>query len=94
MMGGGMMEEAIKAEMRLFVLETLVALLYAQQAKTSRDPAASVQALRAVLIEKAQKQTFAGVDPSLSDLLSAELEAAVDAALRKQMGWLGPPPAR
>lgn len=82
-------EEILKTEMRLSVLETLVALLYAGQHKMSGDPERSLEALRKSLTEKARAQVFVGLDPVVSDAASAELEAAVDAAIRLQRGWLG-----
>ena len=84
-----MNEGATKAEARLFVLETLVSLLYAANHKLAIDPAASVAGLREKLITKAKAQTFRNLDPASSDLFSAEIEAAVDAALAMQETWLG-----
>ena len=84
-------EATIKADMRLFVLESLVALLWASthRADLGSDPVYLVADLKKRLTDRARNQTFAGVDPALSDLLSAELEAAIDRAMAMQEGWLG-----
>jgi hypothetical protein len=85
-----MREDAVKTEMRLFVLETLVALMWASHHKTAPEgPAASVANLRERLIDKARRQMFSDIDPTLSEAYSAELEADVDEALALQEGWLG-----
>lgn len=83
------MEQVIKEEMRLFVLETLVSLLWAAQHQVTGDPAASVSRIKNLLIEKARRQTFGQIGPAYSDLLSAELESAIDDALAMQETWLG-----
>lgn len=84
-------DATIKAEMRLFVLEALVALLYATHHQRTPDPSVSLETLRDQLTSLARKQTFGVLGAAHSDLASAELEAAVDAALAHQRGWLGLP---
>jgi hypothetical protein len=70
-------EQAIKAEMRLWALEALVTNLLAMICTLDRDPAALLNQIRGRMIEGAKSRTFPGYDAAMSDLLSAELEAAV-----------------
>ena len=86
-------EAEIKAEMRLYVLETLTALLWAANHKMAGgDGSASLNAIRAQMLAKATQKTFPQFDPAQSDLLSAEIEEAIRAAFEMQREWLGLPP--
>jgi hypothetical protein len=72
-------EKSIKAEIRLYVIEFFVVTLFASLC-VQNDPSEPLKALdraKKALIEGARKQTFRRFDPAMSDLLSAELEAAV-----------------
>jgi hypothetical protein len=74
-----MNEKSIKAEMRLYAVESFVATLFAIHC-VELDPSEPLKPLESAkkgLIEGAQKKTFSRQDPAMSDLLSAELEAAV-----------------
>lgn len=69
-------ESAVKFEMRLFALESIVcqhlATFYQSQSPQL------FEAVRKQAIEGTKRQTFAGANPEQSDLLSAELETAID----------------
>jgi hypothetical protein len=75
-------EEQIKAECRLYALEWAVSMLFSAQFQ--QMGAAGVQMLeqtRQQALEGARGKTFPALDPAMSDLLSAELESAVDRLL-------------
>jgi hypothetical protein len=74
-------EDAIKAEMRLWALEVLVCNLFAVSLIATGRPGALFSQVRQQILQGAKLKTFSGVDPALSDLLSAELETAVDRLL-------------
>ncbi len=71
-------EKTIKAEMRLYAMETFVAslLLALCLQNAPDDPLAAFEKIRAQMTKGLRRQTFPDVDPAMSDLLSAELEAA------------------
>jgi hypothetical protein len=78
-------EQAIKAEIRLWALECVVSQLWATiYQMAGGDPLAHFEKRRKALLESARRQTFPNLDPAMSDLVSAELEAAVDALLGQQ----------
>ena len=81
--------DEVTAEMRLFVVENLLALLWAGNHMLNPNPSAVVSEFREKLIAKCRNQTFSTVDPVSSDLLSAELEVAVDRAISMQQEWMG-----
>jgi hypothetical protein len=70
-------EQAIKLEMRLWALEVLVCNILAVIASSDSDPNELMKKTREQMISGAQQHTFPEVDPAMSDLLSAELEAAI-----------------
>jgi hypothetical protein len=66
--------------MRLIAIENLVANAWAVlclQAGPS-TALATFEAARKQMLQGAHNQTFPDVDPAMSDLLSAELESAID----------------
>lgn len=69
-------EQKVQNEMRLFALESIIchhlATVYLSL------PREIFPAVRRATIEGAKKRTFAGVDAAESDLLSAELETAIN----------------
>jgi hypothetical protein len=74
-----MKEDAIKLEMRLYALECLASSDFAGFCLQSA-PNAPLKFLEMIgnqLIEVAGRRTFPRADPAMSDLLSAELEAAI-----------------
>ena len=81
-------EDAIRAELRLVALETLVTLLWCQGHLASGKPKESLEALEKTLLARARGTGFSGVGPAYSDLASAELEAAVASALQSQRDFL------
>jgi hypothetical protein len=75
-----MTEAEIKMEMRLYVLETLVANTLALTccAAEPADPVKAFDAAKKQMLGAARKQSFPQLDdPAMSDLYAAELEAAV-----------------
>ena len=86
-----MNEDAIKAEVRLYVLEVFVANLFAltcaQHAPS--NPSGAFQEVQNQMLTGARGLTFPGIDPAASDLLSAEIEDAVSrlgAMVSEQIG--------
>jgi hypothetical protein len=73
-----MNEKAIKAEMRLYAVESVVSTLVALECLKidSSNPLQFFEALRKSMIDGARRQTFPQLDPAKSDLFSAELEDA------------------
>jgi hypothetical protein len=78
-MEGNMNEEAIRAEMRLYVLEVFFTNLLVVNCITAnpQDPMKVVTRLSDQMLAGARVKGFPEVDPAMSDLLSAELESAV-----------------
>jgi hypothetical protein len=70
-----MTEDEIKSEMRLFALESLVCQ---QSAILFQLVRGSFEIARQQMKSGTQRPVFGGDDPALSDLLSAELEQAMD----------------
>jgi hypothetical protein len=77
-----MSEEQIQAECRLYAIEWAVSILFATSFKQmgAAGPAMLDQ-VRQQALEGARKKTFPNLDPAMSDLLSAELEIAVNRLL-------------
>jgi hypothetical protein len=75
-----MTEDEIKLEARLFAIEAAVCqLLVALLFQSDDDPLAALEIQRKQWLAGAKQKTFPELgDPALSDLMSAELEAAVD----------------
>jgi hypothetical protein len=71
-----MTEDAIKNEMRLFALESIVCQHLATVYQTM--PREIFDAVRRQAIEGTKRRTFAGADAALSDLFSAELQIAIE----------------
>jgi hypothetical protein len=78
-------EDDLKAEVRLYALETLVCLLYATL--FANDPPLLAR-LREKALERSRGQTFPSLDPAMSDFVSAELEAAIDGLLARAAHFL------
>jgi hypothetical protein len=75
-------EEKIKAECRVYALGWAVSVLFASQFRQMGDAGpAMLERARQQALEGARLQTFPNFDPAMSDLLSAELESAVDRIL-------------
>jgi hypothetical protein len=68
-------EDTIKAEVRLFALETIVCQHLATVYQTM--PREIFDAVKKQALEGAQKHVFPGFDPSYSDVISSEFEAAL-----------------
>lgn len=79
-------EETIKAEMRLSVLEYLVAKLYVVQMVGMRMSAE--EAREAAKAHAAEEQKFPKLDPAMSDLASAEWREALERMLDMQTQML------
>jgi hypothetical protein len=71
-----------RIEIRLKVLETLVAFQFAAQHMQSPDPAAAIARLRRLLVERGLP--VPGLEPAQADAAQAELVAAVDRILALQ----------
>jgi hypothetical protein len=73
-----MNEKAIKAEMRLYAIESFVSTLVAIECLKLdyQKPLSVFDEMRTRMIEGARNQTFPQLDPAKSDLFSAELEDA------------------
>ena len=86
------MEDEVKAECRFYALERSFCLL---QAAIYRQMGAAgpvmLEETRKQAIESAQRQTFPALDPAMSDLVSAELEAAVNRLLSMTKQFLDGP---
>ncbi len=81
-----MNETEIKAEMRLWTLEVVVANAFAMLcASLDPKPEDLLKQIHDQMIEGAKKRTFSGVHPAMSDHYSAELQVAVD----RLMGMVG-----
>jgi len=76
-----MNERAVKFEVRLFAVESLVSSLVAIECLKLdvKKPLEVFEALKIRMIDGARRQTFPKLDPAESDLYAAELE---DAATR------------
>jgi len=68
-------EEKIKADMRLFALESVVCQHLAMIYQTM--PREHFDFVKKQAIEGTKRHTFAGADASMSGLLSAELQIAI-----------------
>jgi hypothetical protein len=77
-------EDEVGVEIRLRVLEMLVAFLFASQHMASPDPAAAVKRLRAMLVDRAREIPIPGLDPALIDQAEAQFGEAVDRILSLQ----------
>jgi len=82
-------EDAIKAEIRLHALETLVCQLYVWFYEMTGAPRRALETRRKILLEGVQRKTFPALGAAMSDYVSAELEAAVDRLLVIQKDLLG-----
>jgi len=72
-----MLEQAIKDEMRIYVIEYFVSNLFAVACLQTPAPLEFWEKGRDQMIAGAQKKTFPMVDAAMSDLYSAELESAL-----------------
>jgi hypothetical protein len=78
-------EDLIGIEIRLRVLETLVAFQFAAQHMQTPDPAAAVRRLREVVVDKARGAPLPGLDdPALAARAQAQFEEALDRILALQ----------
>jgi hypothetical protein len=81
------MEEIIKDEMRLFALETITCQLWALV--LAERPADITTKIHSAWLGGAKNHAFPGVDdPAVSDLYSAEFEAAMQRLVEMQKSHL------
>ena len=75
-------EDEIRTECRLYAIEWAIGLMLAAQFQQmgASGPVMLEQA-RQQALAGARRKTFSSFDPAMSDLLSAELEAAIDRLL-------------
>ncbi|WP_027055704.1 hypothetical protein [Mesorhizobium erdmanii] len=76
-----MNEDELKGEVRLYALEWMICQMASVLLRASGDPAGILAKTREQALAGARQKTFANVNPAVSDLLSAELESAVDRLL-------------
>lgn len=74
-------EQQIKEEVRLYAVEWMVCQLASVLLTATGQGNVILSQMRQQAIAGARGKTFQSVDPAMSDLLSAELEAAVDRLL-------------
>jgi len=87
-------QERAEAECRLYALEWYVCMLHAAIfAQAGKDGLVILGHLRQTALEGARQKAFPGLDPAMSDLVSAELEAAVDRLLSMTAGFLAKAPS-
>lgn len=72
-----MNQEEIKAEVRLYAIESLLAQVLAGLCKGTPDPVAYFRISKTQAVAGTRGKIFHGVDPTMSDHYSAELELAV-----------------
>jgi len=84
----------IEAEMRLWTLEAFVCEIFSLWCAQQESPGSIYASLRKRMLDAAKHRRFEGVDPAMSDHLSAELESAVkrlmDIGRRQLKGHLKP----
>jgi hypothetical protein len=68
-------EDNIKAEVRLFALETIVCQTFATLYQTM--PRAIFDAVQKQALEGARTHVFSGLDPAYSDVISSKFEGAL-----------------
>jgi hypothetical protein len=68
-------EDSIKAEVRMFALESIVCQFAASQFQTM--PRAVFDTVQKRALEGAQTHVFPGFDPAYSDVVSSEFEAVL-----------------
>jgi hypothetical protein len=82
-------EDELKSECRLYAVEWVAALLFAAHFRQMGDDGpAFLEQARQQALAGARQKTFAGLDPAMSDLLSAEIESAVDRLLGMAKAFL------
>lgn len=90
-------EAAVKAEWRLYAVEWAVSQLWATFLRLHGVGPELLDQIRQQAIASARAKTFQNLDPAMSDLMSAELEAAIDRILQMisaQSGPSSPPKSR
>lgn len=76
-----MNEDELKNEVRLYAVEWLTCQVTSVLLTASGEPSQKLAQLRNQALAGARLRTFPNVDPAVSDLLSAELEGAIDRLL-------------
>ncbi len=85
-------EEQIKAECRLYALEWATTKLWALVLKSQGAGVFELDLIRQQMSQGTQNHSFSNVGPAMSDLLSAEMEMAIDRILQMTRGMLHPNP--
>jgi hypothetical protein len=73
-----MTTDELKDWMRIYAVEILAVNLCAMSLLQTADPQGLAERVRKQMIEGTRRHGFAGVDPAMSDLASAELEDAAN----------------
>jgi hypothetical protein len=75
-------ERGMKNAMRLLAVEHVLSVMLATECVRTDDPLGYAEKLKQNFVRTAQASAFPGLDdPAMSDLASAELEAALDRLL-------------
>jgi hypothetical protein len=84
-----MIEDELKLQMRLYAVEILSVNLLAISLLQTGTPLELLAEIRQQMIDGAKTHVFPGLDdPAISDLFSAELEAAVDRLMEMASGQI------
>ena len=82
-------EERLKMDVRLYCAEWLASSTLALLLKASGNADELFAAIRTQALDGAKKKAFPSADPAMSDLLSGELETAMDRLLGMTGYFLG-----
>jgi hypothetical protein len=84
-------EDKVKLHMRLYAIEIVVANSLAASVLLDpkiTDPVQTIASIRGQMVHSASTHTFPDVDPAMSQLLSVELEDAVDRLMEMATGQI------
>jgi len=72
-----MSEEKIESETRLMMIENFLSILFTTMYRQQSFSPETIKELHSKLLEQTRRETFPGIDPSMSDHISAEYEKHV-----------------
>jgi hypothetical protein len=82
-------EDRLKMDVRLYCAEWLSASTLAVLLKASEQPQQLFETIKSQTLSAAKVKAFPGLDPAMSDLLSAELESGLERLLGMTASFLG-----
>jgi hypothetical protein len=82
-------ETQIKSEARLVAIEYMIVNIYAILHRASGAPPESILAIHQKARETLSRESMPGLDPAQSDMIAAEIQAAVEAMLSDVEEMLG-----